>query len=186
MSIASRTTPFLLILVTASLGTFAASPVSGEEPTIVYLVRHAERMSPAPADAPQDPPLTETGWRRATRLAEVLQDAGVERILSSDLRRTRSTATPLAERLGLEIELYDPGRLEELAVRLGQSGQVILVSGHSNTTPELVRLLGGNPGRPIHEATEFDRLYAVILEPGRPALTLFHHYGTPAVLAVSH
>lgn len=186
MSTSRRSTLSLVLAVALALATLVAEPAAGESPTIVYLVRHAEKVSPAPVDAPSDPPLTEAGWQRATRLAGVLQDAGVERILSSDLRRTRGTATPLAEQLGLEIELYDPSRLQELATDLRQFKGAVLVSGHSNTTPELVRLLGGDPGRAIDEATDFDRLYTVILQSGRPTLTLFHHYGTPPGAAVSH
>ncbi len=175
------------LAVLATLGaTATATPAYGQETTIVYLLRHAEPQYPAPADAPRDPFLNKAGWARAARLAEVLQDAGIDRILSTDLRRTRSTATPLAERLGLEIEIYDPYRLEALATDLKQSPGVILVSGHSNTTPELVRRLGGDPGAPIDEATEFDRLYTVILEPNRPVVTLFHHYGEPPGPPLEH
>jgi len=36
-----------------------------------------------------------------------------------------------------------------------------LVVGHSNTTPPLTELLGGEGGEPIVEATEYDRLYRV-------------------------
>ena len=37
--------------------------------------------------------------------------------------------------------------------------------GHSNTTPALVQLFGGDPGTPIVEKDEYDRLY--ILSPGK-------------------
>jgi len=39
-----------------------------------------------------------------------------------------------------------------------------LVVGHSNTTPQLTELLGGDGGEPIVEATEYDRLYVVKME----------------------
>ncbi len=37
-----------------------------------------------------------------------------------------------------------------------------LILGHSNTTPDLVAALGGDPGTPIAEM-EYDRLYIVTL-----------------------
>ena len=77
---------------------------------------------------------------------------------SSDFIRTRDTAPPIAERLGLVTELYDPGQLPALAERLQSSPGRHLVIGHSNTTPALVELLGGDPGGLIDEM-EFDRLY---------------------------
>ena len=147
--------------------------------TTVFLVRHAEALYPPPEEAPRNPPLNRLGRERAARLADVLQDAGITAILSTDLRRTLQTAGPLAERLGLEIETYDHRALPALADRLANTPGRFLVSGHSNTTPELVRLLGGEPGEPIEEKTEFDRLYVVTLAPGRPVSTLLLHYGEP-------
>jgi broad specificity phosphatase PhoE len=161
-------------------GAPAPEPESAaEDASTVFLVRHAETLYPPPGDAPRDPPLNRLGRERASRLAEVLRDAGLTSILSTDLRRTRQTAGLLAERLGLEIEPYDPTALAALAARLAAAPGRILVSGHSNTTPELVRLLGGDPGGPIDEKTEFDRLYVVTFAPGQPPSTLLLHYGAP-------
>ena len=146
---------------------------------IVYLVRHAEALYPPPADDPRNPPLAEVGRARAKKLAHVLHDAGITRIYSTELHRTQQTAAPLARRLGIAVETYDPGDLAGFARRLLDQPGRVLVSGHSNTTPELVALLGGEPGEPIDEKTEFDRLYVVILAPGRPPETLLLHYGPP-------
>ncbi len=148
-------------------------------PTVVFLVRHAEPVYPPPPDEPRNPPLNEVGRARAEQLAHVLQDAGITRIASTELHRTQQTAAPLAERLGLAVEPYDPNDLAGLAARLRAEPGRVLVSGHSNTTPELVRLLGGDPGEPIDEKTEFDRLYVVVLAPGRPPETTLLHYGAP-------
>ena len=167
------------------LRSVAASPASAaDEPgaapgTTVFLVRHAEPLHPPPESAPRNPALNRLGRERAERLAQVLGDAGIDGILSTDLHRTLQTAAPLAERLGLEVETYDHRELPELAERLRATPGRFLVSGHSNTTPELVRLLGGDPGEPIDEKTEFDRLYVVVLEPGREPVTLLLHYGEP-------
>jgi broad specificity phosphatase PhoE len=148
----------------AAGGSPADETSAAESPARILLVRHAET-----AGEGSDPGLSEAGRRRAERLADVLAGEGVERILSTDLRRTRETAAPLAARLGLDLETYDPRELPALAERLRAEGGVVLVVGHSNTTPALVHLLGGDPGEPIaHD--EHDRLYRVDLPSGETAL----------------
>jgi broad specificity phosphatase PhoE len=173
----------LLLAATVTLGADEILPAVGDGEaavgTTVFLVRHAEALYPPPEEAPRNPPLNRIGRQRARQLAHVLHEARIGRILSTDLQRTMQTAGPLAEHLGLEIGLYDPRALPELAMRLRSWPGRYLVSGHSNTTPELVRLLGGDPGAPIDEKTEFDRLYVVTLTPGRPAVTLLLRYGEP-------
>lgn len=143
-----------------------AIPSETGEPTVVFLVRHAEK------EAGGDPELTKTGCARAEELARTLRDAGIEHVHSTDYARTRATAAPIAERLGLEVELYDPRALPTFLDSVRASGGRHLVVGHSNTTPQAVALLGGEPGEPIVEATEYDRLYAVTLGPEGSVSTL--------------
>ncbi|CAM3634096.1 SixA phosphatase family protein [Litorimonas haliclonae] len=137
-----------------------------------FLVRHAEKTSDK-----NDPALTAQGRQRAELLADTLQDAGITRIYSSDYIRTRDTAAPLAERLGRQVEIYDVGDLQAIASKLKAEGKRALVVGHSNTTPELVDLLGGEGGEPIVEATEYDRLYVVTLGKGGNMSTTLLRYG---------
>lgn len=134
---------------------------------VAYLVRHAETEG-----AGQERSLSAEGRARARALADRLEAAGIERILVSEnaetgrlYPRTRETAAPLAARLGLDLEPYDPRRLAELAAALRAAGGTVLVVGHSNTTPELIGHLGGAPGPPIAE-DEHDRLYRVELPSG--------------------
>ncbi|MEP6343246.1 MAG: histidine phosphatase family protein [Maricaulaceae bacterium] len=122
----------------------------------IFLVRHAEKTA-----AKTDPALTQAGQDRAQLLANMLGDVGITHIHSSDYKRTRDTAAPLAAHLGLEVMIYDPRDLEGMAAKLKSMSGRHLVVGHSNTTPPLTELLGGEGGRPIVEATEYDRLYIV-------------------------
>jgi broad specificity phosphatase PhoE len=138
-------------------------------PRHAFLVRHAEKDT----SVAEDPPLTAAGEARARALADRLADEGIARILASDTRRARDTAAPLAARLGLQVQLYDPARLEDLAGELLWLRDNVLVVGHSNTTGELAGLLGGDPGPPIREADEYDRLYRVDLETGATAIERF-------------
>jgi len=139
----------------------AREPVAPAESVLtatVYLVRHAEKRLETP-----DPELSEAGKVRADLLARDLNGTGIEYIHSTDLIRTRETARPVAEKLGLAVDLYDPGDLTGLAAQIRAMGGVHLVVGHSNTTPDMVTALGGDAGTPIDEADEYDRLYVVRL-----------------------
>lgn len=137
----------------------------------IYLARHAETVGEDDTRR-----LSEEGRARAEALADALQAQAkepMERIFSTDYPRTLETAQPIADRLGLEVELYDPRDLPAFAERLKSMGQTVLVIGHSNTTPALVELLGGEPGEPIDEPSEFDRLYRVEVPSGETVVTRY-------------
>jgi phosphohistidine phosphatase SixA len=134
--------------------------------TLVVLVRHAEKV-----DESRDAELSPDGRSRAQALAAMLKDAGIESVYSTDYVRTRETAKPLSDRLSKPIEIYDGDELEAFAGTLRARGSRALVVGHSDTTPELVKLLGGEPGSPI-DSDEYDRLYVLTLFPDGKASTL--------------
>ena len=153
--------PFATLAILLALGpALPGDRVDAQEmTTLVYLVRHAEKEA-EPAD---DPPLTPVGGERADLLANLLKDAGLTHIHSSRFERTRQTAQPVADSAGLEIQYYNHLNLVGMASALKETPGRHLVVGHSNTTPALVEFLGGDPGEPIVEATEYDRLYLVVL-----------------------
>lgn len=136
----------------------------------IYLVRHAEK---AEGD---DPSLTLVGRARSEILARELKDAGLTTIYSTNYNRTRETAAPTAKAAGLSVYSYDPRNLESFASMLRATPGAILVVGHSNTTTQLVDLLGGKPGAPINEATEYDRIYVLTVD-GRRVRTEMYRYG---------
>lgn len=142
-----------------------------QAPTVVYLVRHAERAE----DGTDDPPISEAGRARARLLADMLRDAGITAVHATDYRRTRSTAEPLAGLLGLRVRSYESEHPETFAADLAGSSGRHLVVGHSNTIPSLVDALGGDPGEPI-ETMEYDRLYVITLA-GESASTVLIRFG---------
>lgn len=175
----------MFALLLASAGTVAGEGgsvpgASADESTVVFLVRHAEKTTGAGGEPGRDPGLTEAGHRRARVLAEMLAIAGITGVHSTDYRRTRETARPFAEARGLEVETYDARDPAALVSQLRQSPGRHLVVGHSNTAPELVAMLGGEPGPPIEEKCEYDRLYVLVLVPDRPATTIQQRYGSPS------
>jgi broad specificity phosphatase PhoE len=145
----------------------ALAPAPAAEPGVVYLARHAETEGEGVARG-----LSVAGRERAEVMAALLGEAGITAIFTTDYRRTRETAAPLAARLGRAPRVYDPDDLQGFARELRAAGGVALVVGHSNTTHELVRLLGGAPGPPIPE-DEHDRLYRVELPSGATELSRF-------------
>jgi phosphohistidine phosphatase SixA len=135
--------------------------------TVVVLVRHAEKVDESAASA-----LTETGQERARSLSAMLKDAGIQAIFSTEYRRTLDTAKPTAEAVSKLIEVYDADDLPSFAKTLRARGDRALVVGHSDTTPELVKLLGGDPGSPI-ASNEYDRIYLLTLfDDGKASTTL--------------
>jgi ribonuclease H / adenosylcobalamin/alpha-ribazole phosphatase len=82
------------------------------EPTTLVFVRHgltvhtADRKFSGPGG--DDPGLTDEGWEQARRTAAALAaDGRYAAIVSSPLRRTRETASAIADVLGLEVETDD-------------------------------------------------------------------------------
>ena len=73
--------------------------------TTVHLARHGESDWNAAGrwQGHADRPLTDLGRRQAAELAERLADVRLDAVYSSDLRRARETAEPVAERQGLEV-----------------------------------------------------------------------------------
>ena len=160
---------FLGLAATAILA--ACQPTPPEADTTYYLVRHAEKTAEKP-----DPGLTAAGQQRAQDLAARLKDVKLTKIYSSDYIRTRDTAAPIAAAQKLEVTLYDPRDLEGFSKQLLDEKGHILVVGHSNTTPSLSELLGGEAGEPIVEATEYDRLY-ILERRGDKVVTSIKRYG---------
>src|SRR5687767_8355694 len=73
--------------------------------TTYFVVRHAEKAENTMSG---DVPLSETGKQRADALKEALKKKGVGTIYSTNYVRTKSTAQPLADAIGITIQTYDP------------------------------------------------------------------------------
>jgi len=131
-------------------------------PTTILLVRHAEKRVDG-----SDPGLSAAGRARAAELARVLSDVPLAAIYASQFVRTRETGAPLAERLDLEVTI-DPieGDMETWAAGFAADllerhrGEAVLVVGHSNTLPAVMRALGV-PDPPELSERDYDDLFVV-------------------------
>ncbi|MEZ4897504.1 MAG: phosphoglycerate mutase family protein [Saprospiraceae bacterium] len=135
-------------------------PSAKEQSTQYFLVRHAEKGQ----DDPKDPTLTATGEARAQLLARELSQAGIRAIYSTDYQRTRLTAQPLADRLGLEVQIYDAKRdLGEFLheVQSTHAGDKVLIVGHSNTIPNMANILSGKESYQQFDDADYNHLLIV-------------------------
>jgi broad specificity phosphatase PhoE len=141
------------------------------QPT-VFLVRHAERADTAAGGAPamdKDPSLSAEGHQRAGLLAAVLKDAGITAIYVTEFKRTHETAAPIAKALGVTVtEIYSKD-MAGLLARLKPGKGRVLVVGHSNSVPEVIKGLGVKTPVTIGDA-EYDNLF--IVTPQRDLLRL--------------
>jgi broad specificity phosphatase PhoE len=161
-------------LMCAAFASVARAQTSADAPTTIFLVRHAERP---PDNA--DVPLNAEGRARAATLASMLKEASVSAIFVSQFLRTRQTAEPLAQQLGLTPEAVHTSDLDALVRKLEAlpAGSVALVVHHGGTVPQIVAKLGGKIG-PIQEH-EHDRLVIVTRGQGKTQAVMLH-YGQPS------
>ncbi|SHG66655.1 histidine phosphatase family protein [Massilia sp. CF038] len=145
-----------LIAAILMAGALLAPALALAEPTTVYVTRHGEK------GAGKDPELTTQGQARAAMLATLLGKVGIRQVYSTATLRTQQTAGPLASKAGVAVQTYDPAKPEAVIAKIKATPGPTLLVGHSNTVPELVKLLGGAPGTPIGD-DEFDRLYQVTI-----------------------
>lgn len=154
---------------------------AGAQPSLVVLVRHAERAA-APAS---DPVLTTAGEARAMALRDALAAAGVSAIVTTHLQRTQLTARPLADSLRLTPIIVGAGaplqaHLDSVAAAVMRqpAGAVVLVVGHSNTVPGIVRALGG-PALPDLCDSEYASLFVLSYGGGPRPRLVRATYGAP-------
>jgi len=150
------------------------------EPGLVVIVRHADRGKEPAAD----PALTPEGERRAADLAQALASAKITSIITTQWRRTRDTAAPLAKALGIEPLVVttkggDPAaHIRELVEAVRKQSGNVLVVGHSDTAAALLAALNG-PKLPNLCDTSFDHIFVLAYaDPKSSFLNL--RYGAPS------
>jgi len=107
--------------------------------------------------------LSTDGIGRSFKLRDLLREAGITHIFTSEMRRTIETAKPLADALHVTPQALPGGDVEALASRLGSlgAGARALVVGHSNTLPQILRALKVDAPVTIADA-DYDNLFIVV------------------------
>ena len=155
-------------------------PDRGE--TTVYLVRHAEKAT----DNPSDPELTAKEYARADSLATQLRGAGINVIITTQLRRTVLTAAPLAGLRHITPEVVPVSASTDahvdsvVAAVRRHPGGTILVVGHSNTIGRIAEALGGDRIGDLCD-NEYSNLIVLSMPRAKPTRMLVEAYGLPDV-----
>jgi broad specificity phosphatase PhoE len=145
-----------VLMLALSVANAAAQPV-------VSLVRHAERADAGMAAAKMagaDPDLSGAGVARANSLAAMLKDARIRTVITTEYKRTRQTGGPVATAAGVPLTVIDSKDMAGVIEKIGSSTGNVLVVGHSNTLPEILKGLGVTEPVTIAE-DEFDSLFVV-------------------------
>jgi broad specificity phosphatase PhoE len=171
-----RAAPYALAAGVLLLAASAAASAA-ELPTVVLVVRHAEKASPTA----KDPQLSAAGKARARALTRALGSAGVGFVYDTEFQRTQATVAPLAAKLGLTPVHWKaddvPGLIKE--IQASRRGQIVLVCAHSNTVPAIVTGLAGTAVEEIPDEV-FDNLYVVTLPADGPGRATLLKYGAPS------
>jgi broad specificity phosphatase PhoE len=156
----------------------ASAAVVENGATTIVVVRHAEKST----DHPTDPSLSALGQERAQALSEALKDAGVSAIYATQYKRTRQTAEPLAQHLGISIMertvSSSPTYAADLArmVLTESAGKTVLIVGHSNTVPQIVQAFSGT-SVPAIQDREYDHLFVVVVPRAGPRQLVTARFG---------
>ncbi|MFK5982026.1 MAG: phosphoglycerate mutase family protein [Flavobacteriaceae bacterium] len=109
--------------------------------TVYYLIRHAEKDR---STLDKDPGLTEEGLKRANNWAKILNKKEIDLVFSTDYKRTQQTALPIASANKLKIQSYDPRDLYNDDFKAQTKDKIVVIVGHSNTTPAFVNTILGS------------------------------------------
>jgi len=141
--------PFLPLIAAATFFAGAAHAQSA-----IILVRHAELQAAAMA-GPRQVPLSQAGSARAERLAPLLKDAHIT--------RTQKTAEPLSHELKEKPTVVPKGDPRELVARLRKehAGQNVLLVGHTDTLPGLLKALG-HPADVKIDSDDYGNVFVVV------------------------
>jgi 2,3-bisphosphoglycerate-dependent phosphoglycerate mutase len=167
----------MLFAVLGAVVVFAYFATFRRPVTTVIMIRHAEKViDPNNPDVDLSP----AGQARAQELVRMFGDAGINAIYATQYKRTQQTVKPLADRLGLPINQVNSKNTADLVAQIHaqHAGQVIFISGHNNTVPEIIAALGG-PTYPTIPETEYDNLYIVTVYRTGKAKVVKLKYGSP-------
>lgn len=171
----------IITLLTISLFPFAAcfkkkaSSKSLKAPITVYLVRHAEKQK----DGTRDPSLTQMGLKRAQNIRRLLSSTPIHGFYATHLKRTQQTIQPTVTAQQAKLHILRASDLKGLYERITQhkSGESVLVSGHSNTVPVLLKKLGIQRKITINDKNGYDDLFIVQWRPNKINSWLHLHVG---------
>ena len=114
------------------------------------------------------------GFIRAEALADSLSLIQNGIIFSSEFKRTQQTVNPLAKKWNSDILIHTASDPEgQIKKALEKCNKTVIISGHPNTIPNLIRLFGINDELKI-EDDQYGDLYKIEWSSKSPILTVAH------------
>lgn len=163
------------LLALLALATALGTPAAASAQATIFVSRHADREAPEP-----DPPLTANGRCQAEALADLLADANIKHIYTTDLIRTQQTAAPTAKRTNVTPVVIAQTDFDGLIAKVratAAASEATLVVGHRATVPRIVKALSGREIPPLGSG-EYTRLVAITLFPdGRTSVVTLRQGG---------
>lgn len=151
------------------------SLTSFSQTTTFIVLRHAEK-----ADNSKDTNLSADGLIRAEELRKTLASVNVNAVYSTPYNRTKQTVTPLATEKGITITEYPANKpYKEFVNELisAHHGKTVVIVGHSNTVPEILKVLSNNNFNVSISENQFDNLFVVTLTDGKEPEVVPMKYG---------
>lgn len=126
-----------------------------------FFIRHAEKVLNV-----KNPDLTPKGKERAQEWAAMFQHYKIDKVLSTDYKRTIQTAQPIATKNRVRVEKYNPRKFDVAKFLQSTKGKNVVIVGHSNSTPTLVNsFLKKNKYQQIDEKI-YGNLYILTIKDG--------------------
>ncbi len=152
----------------------------------LILVRHG-RPNEVDSATPGDPSLNADGCRQAEAVSKLLATEGVNRIVASPMLRARQTAEPLAQRLGLDIEIIDGWAEADRGAHRYRSTETLRAEGGEawrRFLADPIRYLGGEPD--VFRADVLAALEATTAREDRTARVATFTHGMPINVVLAH
>jgi phosphohistidine phosphatase SixA len=168
----------IIAMLFACCQLYAQIPNGIQSTAKIFIVRHAEKESGT------DPGLTDAGKKRAGDLLQLLRYKGIQRIYTSQFKRTQMTGDSLRLQLNIDTVHYAADTtgddIYSKILSKGDGGKHILIIGHSNTVLKIIRKLGAVnfPAGNIPDE-QFNNLYIITFKKGRAVVRAIT-YGSPS------
>ncbi|WP_157813293.1 phosphoglycerate mutase family protein [Flavobacterium sp. 5] len=136
----------------------ANSAVKSKTTTFI-LIRHAEKESNG-----DNPNLSGDGISRAEELRHVLNTVPISAIYSTPYNRTRQTVQSLAFERGIPITEYaakNPAKQLIDEVLASYIGKTVVIVGHSNTVPEIIKTLTNGFNKITISESQYDNMFII-------------------------
>lgn len=162
---------------TVSSGRPAVPETVSMKPTVVYVLRHAEKDTLDPAN--KDPELSVEGRARGEALRQLLEDQQIDALFATKYIRTKHTLEPLAEAHSLPIMQYEAADYDGLRQQLLEQyrGKTVVVAGHSNTLLPILEAFGVQRPVPDISEAEYSYLFRLTIQPDNTAVVETDYYG---------